>query len=744
MGRGSLLLLFTSSLLAPELVCAQVGGIPTTGANPPSDVAEVMVTAQRRTERLLDVPVSVTVVGGAAARAAGVVSTRDLAQVAPGFVAGQTGFAFQPSVRGISSTGTGAGDEANVATYIDNVYVAANAVTAFNLGDIDRIEILKGPQGTLFGRNATGGAVRVVTGEPSFVSQFNGAASAGFTLPESRELSAYGSSAITEKWAGSLAGYYYDDDGYLTNADPNYSGKRQGSLNGYVLRGKLLYKPTDRLKIVAETDYGQSVSGVELNTVFLNNVSVYKNVVGVIPALAKDQVSTNEKNPDKTLSDGAYANIEYTSEKFIANSISAVRQVDLSISFDSDRTNLPISRTVQKNIVYTYSQELNIASNFSAPLNFIAGAYFYYENAKNPYASTFSARFGPVVGGVRAIAKPLSAASAISDDLRTTSYSGFGEATYEFDDRLSLVGGTRYSIDYKTAESTNLLVPGSPTDTTANHWDNVSYRVTAQYKPASNALLYFTNSTGFKSGNINAPSYPYPAHQDQVLPETVTAYELGYKARLLPHLDMSTSAFHYDYSDIQLTTNNALAANAGVVGISVLQNAARAEIAGADFELNGRLDSHWGGELGLSWLPTADYTRFKHGLHYVPAPNELGAVTTVSDLSGSRILRAPVATLNAGINYQTDVAGGKLLISTNYFRTTKTYLAIGQVIQQPDYNILAAEVGWRDPSGQYTISTWGRNLTNETYFISGNVNSGGFAAVWAKPREVGARIRVQY
>jgi iron complex outermembrane receptor protein len=757
LSRGSIVRWLAPGALASALAWTQVASAASAGDSPaagtiaasgspsglPADPAEVVVTAQRRAERLIDVPISATVIGADAAQAAGIVSTRDLALVTPGLVGGQTGFAFLPSIRGISSTGTGAGDEANVATYVDNVYLATSGATAFNLANIDHIEVLKGPQGTLFGRNATGGAIRVVTSDPSFAPQLKSSVSAGFTRPDSREVSAYASTGLGGKWAGSLDGYYYDDDGYLDNSDPSFSGDRQGSLNNYLARAKLLYQPTDRLKVIGEADYGRTVSGVELTTSFINNLSAFKNVVGVIPALGEREVATNEQNYDKESNYGGYVNVEYDAPSFTLSSISALRQSDIDISLDNDRTNLTLNRTVQANDVRTYSEELNWASKFSGPLSLIAGAYLFYEDASNPLVNTYAAGLSPVSGGVRSVISPFALTNSFTDYLRTKSYSAFTEATYAFNDRFSLVAGARYSIDYKSARSARLVAPFHPAVTADNDWDNVSYRVAAKYKPTADSLVYFSNSTGFKSGNINAPTYPYPNKLDQVLPETVMAYELGYKARLLQWLDISASAFHYNYKNIQITTNNALSAAANVVGINILQNAARGDISGADLQLDGRLNTHWSWQIGTSWLPTARYSDFKNGIHFEPAAGGLGAVSVTSDLSGSRILRSPKATVNVGLDYRTPLAGGEFLASASYFHTSKMFLAIGEAIEQPDYDILGGEVGWTDPSGHYTLSFWGRNLTDTTYFVSGNVNSGGFAAVWGKPRELGVRLRAQ-
>lgn len=740
--RNGILLLVASTMLMPAVATAQ--DAQTAAENDPGAIQEVVVTAQRREERLLDVPIAISVIGGTEALAAGVVNTRELAYVTPGLIGGQTGFAFLPSIRGISSTGTGAGDEANVATYVDNVYIATSTITAFNLANVDQIEVLKGPQGTLFGRNATGGAIRVITSDPTFGTAFKATVSGGFTKPDSREVSVYGSTGLSGTVAASLDVYYYDDNGYLKNADPNFSGERQGSLYSSLIRGKLLFQPTDRVKIVGEADYGQTISGVELTTAFVNNVNQFKNVVGVIFATQPREVATNEQNFDKASNHGAYINAAYEADAFTINSISAARQSNLSISLDNDRNNLTTNRTMQRNNVRTYSQELNFTSDFSGPLNFVAGAYFFDEDATNPVINIYAARISPVVDGVRTVTGPLALTSSTYAYLKTKSYSAFGEMTYKFNDQVSVVGGVRYSIDYKKAFSTNLLVANGPSVTTSNNWDNVSYRLTANYKPTTDSLIYLTHSTGFKSGNINAPTFPFPAQHDQVLPETVSAFELGYKARLLESLDLAASAYHYDYKNIQITTNNALSAAAGRVGINILQNAARGDITGADAELKGRVDDNWSWQLGLSWLPTAKYAEFTNGLYFAPAAGGLGAVATAGDLSGTRILRSPKLTVNAGVNFQTEVAGGELMMSTNYYRTSGMFLTVGPAVRQPSYNILAAEIGWTDPSEHYNISLWGRNLTDAVYYVSANVNAGGFAAVWGKPREVGARLRIQY
>src|ERR1700761_9208661 len=173
-----------------------------------SPVEEVVVTAQKRTERLIDVPMSVAAVSGEQLQAAGISSTLDLQQVTPGVVTTNNGLGFSPSIRGITSSGTTPGDETNVAIYVDDVYVGAPIAGFFDLQDIERVEVLKGPQGTLFGRNATGGAIRIVTREPSFTPHMNLSADYGFNFRDGK-LGAYLTGPLNDMIAGSFSATYH-------------------------------------------------------------------------------------------------------------------------------------------------------------------------------------------------------------------------------------------------------------------------------------------------------------------------------------------------------------------------------------------------------------------------------------------------------------------------------------------------------------------------------------------------------
>jgi len=694
----------------------------------------------------MNVPIAMSVVGGRALQTRGIVNTRDLEQLAPGLKTGQAGYVFQPAIRGITSTDTDAGDESNVALYVDGVYMAAEGGSAFNLANIQRIEVLKGPQGTLFGRNATGGAIRIITSDPQDTPHFNIDSSLGFDGPQSRQVSAYVTGPIVPGLVDAgLSGYFYTDDGYMTNADPGFQGQRQGSLNTWNIRGKVRFTPTSNFTATIEADESRTRSGIELTTTFVNGVDGFKNVIGVITPSQPFEVATNEQNYDYTTSYGGYLNMEYRAPGVTITSISAGRSVTNDVSLDNDRTNLALNRNVYQVYTRTFSQELNIATTFDGPFSFIGGLFYFYDQAGSPWTHTYAATIGPVMpSGLRAVTSPLNLIANQDGQETGNSYSAFGEGTYKFNSQWSLVAGLRYNVDTKSAWTNNLALVNSPRQTGTGRWSNVSYRLTLNWKPFERTLIYFTNSTGFKSGFINDAGYSAGTPLAQVSPETVTAYELGAKTQPAHWINITASVFHYDYKNIQILTNNALSANVGVVGASILQNAAVASITGGDFQSEVRFLDDWTASLGVSWLPVAKYTSFPNGIHYVPAPGNLGALAVASDLSGSRMLRAPEWTVDAALAYERELMGGHIHADIHYYYSTLEYMIVGQGTPNPAYGLLNCELAWTDPSNHYTIALWGRNLTNTAYYISGLANTGGYSAVWGKPREIGVRLRVAY
>ena len=729
------LMWLASSALTPAVALAQA---PRAAAESGStEVGEIVVTAQRREERLLDVPIAITAASQEQLVASGVLSTRDLTTLTPGLNAATQGLAFQPSIRGIGTTSTVLGDETNVAVYIDNVYIPFQAGNAFGLKNVERIEVLKGPQGTLFGRNATGGAIRVVTADPSFEPTGVISADYGFKL-HSKEINAYGSAGLNEKMALGVSAYVYDDNGYVRNLGP--IGGKVADARQATVRAKLLVTPSDDLRIIFGADYTNSRTSAAFSTTIQDGVNSFKNVAGAItpPDYRIDPytVALNFDPYVKALSAGGYLSIKYDLPKHTLTSISAYRQYRLKFYLDSDRTQLNLTQFHGFQTTKVATQEFDLASNYEGPVNYVAGLFLYKSDAFAPRTLNFAAPLGPVVNGQRAVlGPPVNNANTVGF-AEGNSVAGFGEVTWKATDALSVVGGYRYTWEKKQATARNALtnVQFSAEDT----WKNSSVRATVQYKFDEEANIYATYSTGFKSGIFNAGAVSNPLQRAN--PEKVTAYEVGLKARA-GIFTVLGSAFHYKYDNIQLQTNNILNPAAGT---TILQNAAVAKIEGADLQVTARLIEGLSAQLGVSWMPTAKYTKFIGGLNFIPNPGGLGATFVPTDLSGSRMIRTPETTVNLGLNYKTGLAGGALVASGNYFWSDDFFWIPGGAVKQNAYNTLNARLAWTTPDDRFTVSVWGRNLTKEVYWLQAAGNTGGFSGSYAQPREIGVGLEASF
>jgi len=724
-----------SSALTPAAAFAQAPrGAAEAGT---TEVGEIVVTAQRREERLLDVPIAITAASQEQLVASGVLSTRDLTTLAPGLNAATQGLAFQPSIRGIGTTSTVLGDETNVAVYIDNVYIPFQAGNAFGLKNVERIEVLKGPQGTLFGRNATGGAIRIVTADPSFEPTGVISADYGFKL-RSKEVNAYASAGLNEKMALGVSAYVYDDKGYVRNLGP--IGGKVSDARQATVRAKLLITPSEDLRIIAGADYTNSRSSAAFSTTIQDGVNSFKNVVGAItpPDYRVDPytVALSFDPYVKTLSAGGYLSIKYDLPQHTITSISAYRQYRLKFYLDSDRTQLNLTQFYGFQNTKVATQEFDLASNFEGPINYVAGLFLYKSDGYAPKTLNFAAPIGVAVNGQRpVIGPPINNANTMGF-ATGKSVAGFGEVTWNVSDALSVIGGYRYTWEKKDATARNALtnVQFSAEDT----WKNSSVRATVQYKFNEESNIYATYSTGFKSGIFNAGAVSNPLQRAD--PEKVTAYEIGLKARA-GVFTILTSAFHYKYDNIQLQTNNILNPAAGT---TILQNAAVAKIEGADLQVTARVAGGLSAQLGVSWLPTARYTRFIGGLNFISNPGGLGASFVPTDLSGTRMIRTPETTVNLGLNYKTEVAGGLLAASGNYFWSNEFFWIPGGAVRQNSYNTLNARLAWTTPDDRYTVSLWGRNLTKEVYWLQAAGNTGGFSGSYAQPREIGVGLEASF
>jgi iron complex outermembrane receptor protein len=734
-GAAAAATLATSAARAQEAATPQVG--------------EIIVTAQKRSERLIDVPMSVSAVSGQTLKDIGIVSTVNLQQTTPGLVTVNTGFGFVPIIRGIHSSGTSPGDASNVAVYMDDISMGAPISGFFDLADIERIEVLKGPQGTLFGRNATGGAIRIVTRSPSFTTQGSVSADYGFSFKEIRT-TGYLTGPITDQVAGSISATLRKGDGYIKGVGPDL-GQKYGKPDNYLVRGKLLFKPNESFNAELEADKWSQQNDSVFISMVKNNAQPFPGTNAIPIGEGTYAGSTQPKADLKGWGTTLHANWDTGLSGITAKSITGYRKVQVKSQSDTDRTSwsspVPVppfpaaSWNALNQYEKSFSEELNVSSASDQPLTWIAGAYYFHGNAGNPY---FRQGTGDAVGlsGLGTIA------SNFTSNVKTDAIAGFGEATYNVTPQLHVTGGIRYSSEKKKFHWQNLVNLAAAPTNAQRTWNSWTYRGVVRYDLAQDANVYASISNGFKSGVYNA----YSPLNAPVNPEKVTAYEVGAKARV-GRILFTGAAYAYDYKDIQLnayvTINGAL--------LITLQNAATAKMRGVEFTAEGDLGGGFSFLTGVGFEPTRKYSKFTGAQVTVPLTAAEQAAANVAtpgvnkkvvanyDASGSKVVRVPELTLNARLGYDADIYGGHFKANVNGSYESSKYWQAGNFSKEGGHLIINGRVGWTDTERKITYSIFGNNLTGEDYYTDYVANTRGDDSVKIAPgREVGVGVSLDF
>lgn len=702
-------------------VCV-TGATASVSAQDSPAVEEVVVTAQRRSERMVDVPMSIAAVSGEELVASGISSTGDLQQLTPGLVTPNVGLAFTPAIRGVTSVSTSPGDETNVALYLDDVYIGASIAGLFELHDIERIEVLKGPQGTLFGRNATGGAIRIVTKSPSFTPQAEFSADYGVEF-DRWKLGGYATTPLSDTVAVSLAANYVDDDGYVKGIGPS-AGKRFAVEHSVGVRGKVLVKPDEDLALTLAADYTkQRNSGIYAWVPRAENFAT-RNVPGAV--IGGDFEYSGSVQPIANLEAwGTSLTGDWNaSEALTVRSVTAFREARGLYQTDTDRISLSTSGLRLRQNQRNFSQEVVLSTPAERTVSAVGGLYYYHSRAWNPY---FNAYLGdPPTGTVT---------SSFTNNVKTNSYAGFGEVTWNPTPRLHLTGGARYTRESKDIDFEFLVrAAGLVSDSDDRTWSSDTYRGVIRYDVLDDVNVYASVSNGFKTGVFNAYAFPLVA----VEPEKITAYEIGAKGQF-GGLAATFSAFEYHYSDIQVQAQTQV----GGVFVVTLTNAAKAKIRGFEATLGGRLGSQFRFDVGGSYIPKAEYTDYRTAQVFVPTDYG-NALVVPYDATGSRAIRTPRFQGNARLGYETLVARGTLNTSISFSHNSGFYFQPGNFSKQKAYDVLNARIAWTDPSDRWTFAVTGENLTDEVYSFYTTDSLVGTVDVLARPREVSFGVSAKF
>ena len=674
------------------------------------------MTAQRRAENLQSVPITVNTATGEQLARAGVTSITQLSTVVPGLVLNANVGSPAAHIRGVGTEASGPTAESPVAIYVDGVYYAAAQGARLDFFDVDQIEVLKGPQGTLFGRNATGGLIQVTTKSPSHVPGLD--ADLGYANYDTINGDLYVTGGLSDTVAASLAIQdKSQSEGWgknLLNGQPAY--KQDIDLS---IRPKILWTPASGTKVTLSADYTKN-----------NNTFNDKRVLpGTSPATSTGaanyggspwDIDSNVDQYAKIQTGGASVKLEQDLPFARLMDIAAYRQTDSNLAIDVDATAAPFSATFVEQTEHQYSQELQLQSLPSSRVTWDTGLYYFNEE-------------GSIEPDI--VALGTTEKLVIFSEQNVASIAGYGQATAEILPATNLTVGGRYTYERHAISGFENVVVGGvqaahmvpPRTNTPKSSESPTYRVSLDHRFSDEVMAYASYNTGFKSGGYQVYSPLSPAYA----PEMLTAYEAGVKTDLFGRkLRVDVSGFYYDYTNIQV--------QAFVNGLPTVINGARARSYGVDADVQAKVTRDFGLHGGLSYLDST-FTSFPNAPFGVPS----GLTGTgPHSATGNTPAYAPKWVFNLGGDYTIrDVLDGKLVLSANYQYNSGVFLEIDNVVRQPAYSLINASVKWAPNGGHYTVTLWGDNLTNEAV-LAGVVtqNFGTHVANYSAPRTYGVKV----
>lgn len=714
------------SALAPPATIAPADCAGTPQAGAPGvlpDNGAIVVTAQRRSEFQRDVPISITTLNAAQIAQANVNQLTDITKVTPGvrFDYATIGFA-QPTIRGIGTSFATPGGGSNVGIYVDGFYSPNPLVGNMQLLNVQSIQILKGPQGTLFGRNTTGGAVIVTTVQPS--TEARATAEISYGSYNAQRYQAYVTAGLTDKIAVDAQGLYRKGDGFIRNV---LTGRRDGKYEDWSARVGIKVDWTDTITTLLRYQHDDNDDPTAVaEGVFSQNGIIYStgNIdPTALTATGRKEVSNDGRTSLHNKSNAVQLTNTLDLDFATLISYTQYRRDNSSQYLDTEHSSDPIFHLQLPVVDRTITQEMLMTSKPGTRLQWTAGLfYFDYKDAFPATAS--SSGGGPYV----------QFASSGSD---TRSIAAFLDGTYEVVHNLFVTGGMRYSHDEVTDGYFHNL-PGPETSVPPLKGDRVTPRAVIRYKPSEQTSLYASFTRGYKPGILNVGGGTLVGIR--IAPEHISAWEAGFKYGD-GRLSLDLAGYYYDYKDLQVSSYTGTA--------TLITNAATSRIYGVEAALNYKLGGGFELNGGLSHL-NAKYESFPTAPRYDQCldPVACGAgyglfVISSNDASGNQMLRSPTWSGDAALRYTTDLAGGRLSLSATGSVTSSFYFDPSNQFRQKGYTTLGLRAEWTDSSDRYTMAVFCDNVTDTRYRVQGDYGLFGVGSIWGNPATVGGSIRVR-
>ncbi|PSJ43438.1 TonB-dependent receptor [Allosphingosinicella deserti] len=745
---------------------------------------EIVVTAQKRVERLQDVPLAVTALSGDQLAQRQTNDTQGLVQAVPSlsFQQGSNPTNTTFRVRGVGTTLFSQGVEPSVSVVVDGVVSARQAQSFVDFADLERIEVLRGPQGTLFGRNSTAGVIHIITARPS--RDFEGRFEASIAEMDEYRIKGTVSGPISDTVGARVTGYYNSVGGYLNNVT---TGGESGGNEGYGVRGKLEWDVTRNLNFLLSADYRKSNAACCRTLLFsTQNPSLAALYAPVVATFRNRDVLENVPTSSSTEQATFSAQGDWDLGGATVTSITAYQSFDNYAQIDNDSLNTPVplyvgggnnpakyddqSGTVK---LHNFTQELRVGSDGSRDLTYVAGVFY----SKLDLDRTFRRRRAVCATGL--LGQPCAAAATTFQsaqhvaELSQESIAAFGQAEYSILDGLKAIGGLRVQYEKVSVRGSRTapILPGDVVFPAHNPGSGfreandtaVTGKAGLQYEFSRYAQIYGTYTRGYKGLGFDTEITADFANQLAVQPEHVNAYEIGFKGRTADNkLSVAAALFLANYSNLQVQANRS-DVNTGVVTF-VQTNAGSTRTKGFEIEATLRPSSSFSVDAAVTYIDSSvDVDGLNCPLQFQAAAPVLtddfpvnscyrrrftaptGTVITsgpIQDIRGGTLPAAPRWRINLSPRYEHDLPGTKLagFVQVNLNFQSRQQFAIEQdsLLVQDAYALVDMSVGVSDQNGSYTLTMFVENLFDENYTT--NLQHGTLLASTASPFDIYGQV----
>lgn len=735
---------------------------------------EIIVTAQKRDENVQDVPITMNALSATQLREIGAQNISDLGVFTPGLETNNTSDT-QPkyNIRGITTDDFGIGADPAVAVYIDGVYVGRGGSSQLNFNDVQAVEVLKGPQGTLFGRNAAAGAISITTVKPHEETEGRIGVTAGNY--NKRRIEGMFNTALTDHLFFRTSALVNKRDGFIDN---DFTGEKLGQEDNWSINTALLWRPADGTEIIWRAEYDE-IDHDAPHAISMNPT--------IAPADPFDDVQNDSPSFETRELFGTSLTINHHFEPYTFTSITSYRTFNSDNREDEDGSaNFNVyfdTWNIEKN--KQFSQEFRLLSESDGPLTWFVGANYFREHGKqthrtilssnavdlqlqaaglgtglpgsgledaNNFVSILGLGFGPGTPGATLLGRFFT--ENFYDDLVFESAAIFGEARYEITPDLALTLGLRYTRDSKEFERSTGVnefgypiafnFPGAPLSTLNpadwqalsasekldDSWSRVTPRAVLDYHITRDAMIYVSAAQGFKAGGYNSTTFGTPAFDEEI----VDNYELGIKSNWLDHrLRINAAVYYYEYQDLQIQE---FYAPQGQTISQYLQANADAEGKGFELEVDWAINDYWAVGLNAAIMKT-EYTDFtQKALN--PAESR--------DRSGDPISGMPEKSYTALVKYLQPLGNGDRI----EVRVDWSYVSERESIEDPvgyldfttgtfsapldnridSYDLTNLRISYLPADGNWLVSAWVNNLLDEEYLYS---RSGGLGSEVGSP-----------